>query len=141
MSRLKLTLACWDYDRTRPLFGRRVEPEGVELNCRALMPNETFFRMLRHREFDVSEMSLGSYTTLKARGECPFVAIPVFPSRFFRHACIYVNAETGSAQPEDLKGKHIGVPEYQLTAAVFVRELFQHDYGVRAEDGKWFWGG
>ena len=93
MAKLRLTLACWDYDRTRPLIDGTVQPEGIELNCFALAPNETFFRMLRYREFDVSELSLGSYSTLKARGECPFIAIPVFPSRFFRHSCIYVNSD------------------------------------------------
>ncbi len=139
--KLKLTLACLDYDRTRALFDGTVQPEGIELNCLALAPNETFFRMFRHREFDVSELSLSSYSTLKARGECPFIAIPVFPSRFFRHACIYINAAAGIAQPADLKGKRVGAPEYQLTAAVFVRGMLQHEYGVAAEDVQWFWGG
>ncbi len=141
MSKLKLTLACWDYDRTRALFDRRIEPEGIELNCLALMPNETFFRMLRYREFDVSELSLSSYATLQARGDCSFIAIPVFPSRFFRHSCIYLNADAGIVRPEDLKGKRVGVPEYQVTAAVFVRGMLQHDYGIAAEDMQWFWGG
>ncbi len=141
MKKLALTLACWEYDRTRALFDGRVHPEGIELNCLSLMPNETFYRMLRHQEFDVSELSLGAYSTLKARGDCPFIAIPVFPSRFFRHSCVYVNTEVGITAPEDLKGKRIGVPEYQVTAAIFVRGMLKHDYGVGAEDVSWFWGG
>ncbi len=141
MKKLALTLACWQYDRTRALFDGTVKAEGIELNCLSLMPNETFYRMLRHKEFDVSELSLGSYSTLKARGDCPFVAIPVFPSRFFRHSCIYLNSEAGIDSPDDLKGKRVGVPEYQLTAAIFVRGMLQHEYGVKAEDVNWFWGG
>jgi 4,5-dihydroxyphthalate decarboxylase len=141
VKKLALTLACWEYDRTRALFDGKVKAEGIELNCISLMPNETFYRMLRHKEFHASELSLGSYSTLKARGDCPFIAIPVFPSRFFRHSCIYINSEAGIHSPEDLKGKRVGVPEYQLTAAIFVRGMLQHEYGVKAEDVKWFWGG
>jgi 4,5-dihydroxyphthalate decarboxylase len=141
LSKLKLTLACWDYDRTRALFDGTVQPEGIELNCLALAPNETFFRMFRNREFDVSELSLASYSTLKARGDCPFIAIPVFTSRFFRHSCIYVNSDAGIKRPEDLKGKRVGVPEYQVTAAVFVKGMLKQEYGVTAEDVNWFWGG
>lgn len=141
MSKLKLTLACWDYDRTRALFRGTVEPEGIELNCLSLMPSETFHRMFRYREFDVSELSLASYTILKTRGDCPFIAIPVFLSRFFRHSCIYVNAAAGVQRPEDLKDKRVGVPEYQMTAAVFAKGMLKHEYGVSPEDVHWFCGG
>ena len=137
----KLTLACLDYDRTKPLFQGTVAPEGIELNCLALMPTETFVRMFRYREFDVSELSLASYSILTARGDCPFIAIPVFLSRFFRHSCIYINAQAGIGRPEDLKGKRVGVPEYQMTAAVFVKGMLQHEYGVAPEDIEWFCGG
>ena len=95
MSRLPLTLACWSYDRTRALFDGRVRPDGIDLTCLDLPVEETFFRMLRHREFDVAEMSLSSYVVSLFADDPPFVAIPVFPSRFFRHSCIYVNAAAG----------------------------------------------
>lgn len=141
MSKLKLTFACWDYDRTRALVDGTIEPEGIKLNCLRLAPNETFFRMFRHQDFDVSELSLSSYSTFTARGNCPFVAIPVFPSRSFRHSSIYVNTAAGIEQPGDLKGKRIGVPEYQVTAAVFARGMLHHDYGVAPQDVDWYWGG
>src|SRR5262249_32863526 len=96
MPPLKLTLACWEYDRTRALAGGRVRPDGIELNYLNLPVEETFFRMLRHEEFDAAEMSLSSYVLSLAGGERRrFVAIPVFPSRMFRHSCIYVHAGSG----------------------------------------------
>src|SRR5271154_6371802 len=101
MTKLNLTLACWDYDRTRALMDR-VQPEGIELNYLPMAVEETFFRMLRHREFDVAEMSLSSYTLSLFKEERHFVAIPVFPSRFFRHSCIYVNRDSGIREPRDL---------------------------------------
>src|SRR5262249_37926038 len=90
MPNLKLTLACWDYDRTRPLMDGRVKPEGIDLDIEILRPRQAFQRMLDKKEFDVSELSLASYTALKGRGECPFVAVPVALSKIFRHSCIYV---------------------------------------------------
>ena len=109
MSKLRLTLAIWEYDRTRALADGSVRPEGIDLECLNLHVEETFFRMARHREFEVSEMSLSSYTVMAARGNAPFVAIPVFPSRFFRHGCIFVSAKSGIREPRDLIGKRIGV--------------------------------
>ena len=97
--------------------------------------------MLVHREFDASEMSFGGYVAARSRGDSPFIAIPVFPSRFFRHSAIYVNAEAGIERPEDLKGKRVGVPEYQQTAAVWIRGILQDDHGVRPSDVRWFTGG
>ena len=90
MDKLHLTLACGDYDRTKALQDGTVEPEGIRLNYIPLQSEEIFWRMLNHREFDVSEMSLSNYVTMMSRGECPFVALPVFPSRFFRHSCIFI---------------------------------------------------
>jgi 4,5-dihydroxyphthalate decarboxylase len=130
VSKLRLTLACWEYDRTRALADGSVQPEGIDLNCLNLHVEETFFRMLRHREFDVAEMSLSSYAVAAAREDCPFVAIPVFPSRFFRHSCIFVSAASGIREPRELIGKRIGVPEYQMTAPVWIRGLLQDEYGV-----------
>jgi 4,5-dihydroxyphthalate decarboxylase len=130
MSMLKLTLACWNYDRTRALADGRVRPEGIELNYLVLPVEETFFRMARHREFDVAEMSLSSYVVSLFHPEPPFVAIPIFPSRAFRHSSIYVHAPSGIKDPKDLVGKRIGCPEYQLTACVWIRGTMADEYGV-----------
>jgi hypothetical protein len=105
MSNLKLTLACWDYDRTRPLMDGRVKPEGIDLDIEILRPRQAFQRMLDNKEFQVSELSLASYTALKGRGDCPFVALPVPLSKIFRHSCIYVRRDAGIRTPQDLKGK------------------------------------
>jgi 4,5-dihydroxyphthalate decarboxylase len=141
MKKLGLTLACWDYDRTRALMDGTVRPEGIDLNYLALPVEETFFRMLRNREFDCSEMSLSSYTASLGSDNPPFIAIPVFPSRFFRHSCIFVSAKGGIRRPEDLKGKRVGVPEYQMTAPVWIRGILADDYGVKVTDVEHFSGG
>jgi 4,5-dihydroxyphthalate decarboxylase len=141
MPNLKLTLACWDYDRTRPLLDGRVKPEGIDLDIKILRPRQTFQRMLDDREFHLSELSLASYTTLKARGDCPFVAVPVAVSKIFRHSCIYVRAGSGIKKPEDLKGKRVGTSQYSSTALCFMRGFLQHDYGLKSEDMHWFMGG
>ena len=141
MERLHLTLACGDYDRTKALQDGTVEPEGIRLNYIPLQSEEIFWRMLNHREFDVSEMSLSNYVTMMSRGECPFVALPVFPSRFFRHSCIFIHAGSGIQRPEDLRGKKIGAPEYSITAAVWIRGFLKDDHGVRAQEIEWFIGG
>jgi 4,5-dihydroxyphthalate decarboxylase len=134
MADLRLTLACWDYDRTRALADGSVKPEGIELTYLPLPVEETFFRMLRHREFDVAEMSLSSYCVQLSRPDPPFIAIPAFPSRFFRHSCIFVSARSGIREPADLKGRRVGCPEYQMTAPVWIRGILSDDYGVRVED-------
>jgi 4,5-dihydroxyphthalate decarboxylase len=141
MAKLRLTLACWDYDRTRPLMDRRVEPEGIHLDITVLRPRQAFQRMLDDKEFQVSELSLASYTALKARGDCPFVAIPVALSKIFRHSCIYVRTGAGIAKPEDLRGKRVGTSQYSSTGLVFMRGILQHDYGIKSEDMRWFMGG
>ncbi|MDB5947267.1 MAG: transporter substrate-binding protein, partial [Ramlibacter sp.] len=110
------SLGCWNYDRTRALMDGSVRPQGIDLNYLNMPVEETFFRMLRHQEFDVAEMSLSSYSVSLGKSPRPFIAIPVFPSRFFRHSCIYVNAKAGIKEPKDLIGKRIGNPEYQMTA-------------------------
>ena len=110
MGRLRLTLAAWDYDRVRPLMDGTIRPEGIDIEAVVSRPSETFFRMLRHQEFDVSELSFSNYTMLRAGGDRKFMAIPVFPSRLFRHSCIYVNKNAGIDEPSDLIGKKIGVP-------------------------------
>ena len=130
MSRLQLSLACWDYDRTRALADGSVCAEGIDLVYNSLYVEETFFRMLRNREFDIAEMSLSSYCVSLMRDPAPFVAIPVFPSRFFRHSCIFVSAASAVREPKDLAGRRIGVPEYQMTAPVWIRGILQDEYGV-----------
>jgi 4,5-dihydroxyphthalate decarboxylase len=134
-------MACWNYDRTRALLEGRVRPDGIDLNYLALPVEETFFRMLRHREFDVAEMSLSSYVVSLSRPEPPFVAIPVFPSRFFRHSCIFVNAASGIRAPEDLVGKKVGTPEYQMTAAVWIRGILSDEHGIPVNSVIYYTGG
>lgn len=141
MPDLKLTLACWDYDRTRPLMDGRVRPEGIDLDIKVLRPRQTFQRMLDDQEFHVSELSLASYVALRGRANCPFIAIPVALSKIFRHSCIYVRTDAGIASPADLKGKRVGTSQYSSTALVFMRGMLQHDYGVKPSDLHWFMGG
>jgi 4,5-dihydroxyphthalate decarboxylase len=141
MARLKLTLACWNYDRTRALIDGRIKPDGIELDIKVLRPRETFQRMLDDREFHISELSLASYAALKGRGDCPFVAVPVALSKIFRHSCIYVRTDAGIQVPADLKGKRVGTTQYSSTALVFIRGMLQHDYGIAPADLHWFMGG
>jgi 4,5-dihydroxyphthalate decarboxylase len=137
MPNLKLTLACGRYDRTQPLIDGRVVAEGVDLTFLPLRPGETFWRMLNHGEFDASEMSLSSYSILRSEGDNRFTAIPIFPSRVFRQSGVYLRADSKIAAPQDLKGKRVGVADYQMTAAVWVRGFLLDDYGVRPEDISW----
>jgi 4,5-dihydroxyphthalate decarboxylase len=141
MASLRLTLACWDYDRTRALIDGRVRPEGIDLVYLVQPVEETFFRMMRFAEFDCSEMSLSSYAASLGQENPPFIAIPVFPSRFFRHSCIFVSAKSGIRRPEELKGRRIGVPEYQMTAPVWIRGILSDDYGVKVTDAEHLSGG
>jgi 4,5-dihydroxyphthalate decarboxylase len=138
---LSLSFACWDYDRTKALREGRVRPEGIELNHLTLSVEETFYRQLRYREFDVSEMSLSSYLLTLNEPDPPFVALPVFPSRFFRHQSIYVNAGSGITKPEDLVGKRVGTPEYQMTAGVWQRGILAEDHGVPISSVTYWTGG
>src|SRR5262249_54122511 len=140
MATLRLTLACGDYDRTLALKTGVVQPAGVELDILNLTPEDTFYRMGRFREFDVSEFSLSTYTVLRGRGE-PLIAIPVFPSFMFRHGAIFVRDDAGIREPGDLRGKRIGVPKYHMTAAVWVRGILEDEYGVAPKDCLWFEGG
>jgi 4,5-dihydroxyphthalate decarboxylase len=141
MAKLRLTMACWNYDRTRALLEERVPIDGVELTYLNLPVEETFFRMLRHREFEVAELSLSSYTVSLFRENPPFIAIPIFPSRFFRHSCIYVNSGSGIREPKDLIGKRIGNPEYQMTAPVWIRGIMSDEYGVPVTSATYLSGG
>jgi 4,5-dihydroxyphthalate decarboxylase len=141
MAKLRLTLACGPYDRTQALADGTIVADGIELNYIALQPAEIFWRMLQYRDFDVAEMSLSNYTSLVSQGDAPFVAIPVFPSRVFRHSAIFVREGGPVSRPEDLKGGRIGVPEWTQTATVYARGLLHHEYGVALDGVQWFQGG
>ena len=141
MSLLRLVFAGGNYDRTRALAEGTIRPEGVDLVYLPLRPEEIFWRMFQYGDFDVSELSMANYITLVSRGESPFVAIPAFLSRAFRHGSIFVNTGAGIERPEDLRGKRMGVPEYHMTAALWIRGMLDHEYGVRAQDMEWFQGG
>ncbi|NJC84454.1 ABC transporter substrate-binding protein [Planosporangium mesophilum] len=138
--RIPITLACERYDRTEALRDGRVRPAGVDLTYLPQQVEETFFRMARFREFDAAEMSLSSYVITLTR-DAPFIAIPVFPSRLFRHSGIYVSAASGIREPADLIGKHVGVAEYQLTANVWIRGILADEYGVPVESVTYRTGG
>lgn len=141
MTRLDVVFACKDYDRLAPLRDGRVVPEGIDINFIALPVEETFYRQARYSEFDVSEMSLSTYVLSLAASDPQFVALPVFPSRYFRHQSIFVNRDSGIRRPEDLAGRTVGVPEYQITATVWQRGTLSDDYGVRPSDIVWRHGG
>jgi 4,5-dihydroxyphthalate decarboxylase len=141
VSKLRLSLACWNYDRTRGLLEGRIPVDGIDLTYLNLPVEETFFRMLRHHEFDVAEMSLSSYVMSCFAETPPFIAIPVFPSRFFRHSCIYVNRNSGIREPKDLIGKRVGTPEFQMTAGVWIRGTLSDEYQVPVTSVSYFNGG
>jgi 4,5-dihydroxyphthalate decarboxylase len=140
-NRLRLSLACWDYDRTAGLRNGTVAPAGIDLTCVTLPAEQTFFRMLRHEEFDVAEMSLSSYVLTLARSDPPFVAIPVFPSRMFRHGSIYIPGDSDLTAPSGLAGCTAGIPEYQMTAAVWIRGILAEHYGVPVDSVHYRTGG
>ncbi len=138
---LRMTIATGRYDRTAALHDGRVRPEGIDATWLALNVEQTFWRMFRHQEFDASELSLSGTLVRLGRGVTDFVPIPVFLSRTFRHECIYVNTRAGLKGPEDLAGRRVGLPEFQLTACVWARGLLEDEYGVRQEDITWIQGG
>ncbi len=145
MAKLTVSLAGVDYDRTRALFDGTVRIEGCEVIACAMSPEEAFHRAFRYQEFDITELSLSNYMSQIARGTgpgaSPYVAIPAFPSRLFRHSSIYIRTDSGIEKPQDLRGKTLGVPDYPMTAAVWIRGILQDEYGVRAADVKWRTGG
>ena len=141
MAKLTVSVAGVDYDRTRALFDGTVPIAGCETICCAMSPEEAFHRAFRYQEFDITELSLSNTMASVAKGTNAYVAIPVFPSRLFRHSSIYVRSDRGIEHPEDLRGKVIGVPDYSMTAAVWIRGILEDEYGVRAADVKWRSGG
>src|SRR6202007_103067 len=140
MAKLNLSVAVGDYDRTRALIDGSVQIDGVDPGYMTLVPEEIFFRAFRAAEFDICELSLSSYTVKTAQNDCPYIAVPAFVSRAFRHTSIYVRTDR-IKKPQDLKGRKVGVPEYQLTANVWARAFLEDDYGVKPKDMHWIRGG
>ncbi len=138
---LPLTIALGGYDRTRPLIDGRVTVEGCAATIFELEPEEMFLRALHFAEFDVAELSLSNFLTMTAAGTCPYIGLPVFPARRFRHSGIFINRRSGIARPEDLKGKCVGTPEYPVTAVTWVRGILADDHKVAPSDMRWRWGG
>lgn len=141
MTRLPITLAAANYDRTRALIDGTVRPEGIDLNYIPLAVEETFWRMVRYLEFDASEISGTAYLVERSKPSPRFIAVPVFLSRTFRQNAIYVRTDGGIERPEDLAGRRVGVPEYGVTALTWVRAFLQHDYGLHPSQIRWFVGG
>lgn len=142
MANLSVTIACGPYDRMEGIRNGTVQVEGIDVTYLAIQsPPEIFARMMKAHEFDVCEMSLSTYLSNRSRDKFPFVALPVFPSRVFRHGNIFVNRNAGIAQPRDLKGKRIGTFGYRQTASVWIRGILQDEYGVDAKSIVWVEGG
>ncbi len=138
MAKLPLSLACGGYDKTQALIDGRVAVEGVDLNYLKIEPpGEIFWRQVRHDEFDASELTLSAYIIGLSRGDDRFVGIPVFPLRLFRHSFIWVRNDSGINEPKDLKGRQIAIPEYHMTAMLYIRGMLQHDHGVSPSDIHW----
>jgi len=142
MRQLHITMAGGYYDRTRAIIDGSVQPEGLTLTYIELPIEEVFWRVLRYGEFEVAECSLAYHLICRAHGiGHDYLAIPLFPSRCFRHGFVFINRNSGIRRPEDLKGKIVGVPEYAMTAALWLRGMFEHDYGVAPGAMRWRVGG
>ncbi|MFG1706973.1 ABC transporter substrate-binding protein [Nonomuraea sp. M3C6] len=140
-SNVRLTLAINDSDQVRDLVTGRVPVNGIDLTCLLLEVEEIFFRFTKFREWDISEMSLGKYSALRARGDDSLVGLPVFPSRSFRHSGIFVRADGPVDKPAELAGGRIGIPEWTVTATIYQRALLRHEYGVDLTGITWVQGG
>jgi 4,5-dihydroxyphthalate decarboxylase len=141
MAKLQLTFACGLYDRMQPLYTGEVQPDGIDLNFIAIdQPRPIFDRMSAGQEFDVAEYSSSEFVQRFANKQCPFVAIPVFPSRAFRHGFIAVHKKAGIKNPKDLEGKRVGVPLFTMTAAIYINGILQNEYGVDLRKIQWVQG-
>src|SRR3984893_13741983 len=140
MANLRLSVAVGDYDRNRPLINGAVRIDGVDPVFMTLSPEEIFFRAFRSQDFDICELSLSSFTLRTAMGDCPYVGVPAFVSRMFRHTSIWVRTDR-IKEPKDLKGKRVGLPEWQLPANVWPRPILEDDFGVKCSDIHWIRGG
>lgn len=137
MSRLPITIASWDYDRVRPLMDGRVPVEGCDVNYITMPVEELFERAFFHGEFEVAEIGFSPFLIALSRGPTPYVAVPVFLSRMFRHSAVYIRSDRGISGPADLRGKTIGVPEYQMSAVMWFRGYLQDEFGIAAKDINW----
>jgi 4,5-dihydroxyphthalate decarboxylase len=136
-ARLHLTLATTDYDHVRDLMNGVVAAEGIVLTGFVLPVEEIFFRFIKNREWDVSEMSFGKFIGYASQPHSPFIGIPVFPSRVFRHSAFYVRADRGITSPKDLEGKTVGIPEWAQTAGIYARGYLTETAGVDLTKIKW----
>ena len=141
MANVPVTIACGNYDRTRAIRDGTVKVEGCDVTYLPLYPEEIFHRAFKFQEFDISELSFSSYIRTVAAGTSAYIGIPAFVSRIFRHSGIYIRNGAGIEKPQDLRGKRIGVPEYQITAVVWMRGPMQHEYGVKPSEIHWRSGG
>jgi len=137
MRKLPLTVAFSDYDHVRDLASGRIEPEGIELTWLTLSIEEIFYRFTVYRDWDVSEMSMGKYVAMLASGDTSLTAIPVFPSRIFRHSSLFIRRDGTVRAPADLKGKRVGLPEWAQTAAIYSRGFLIHQFGLKLQDIEW----
>jgi 4,5-dihydroxyphthalate decarboxylase len=141
VSRLRLTFAACRYDRLEAIREGIVRVEGVDLTCLTLKSGrDVFDRMVGGQEFDIAELSASEFISLSGKGDCPFVALPVFPSRVFRHGYIFVNPRSGIRDPKDLAGRRIGLPIYTQTAAIWARGHLAHQFGVDLSGVRWLQG-
>lgn len=138
---LPLSVAVGSYDRTSALLDGRIQVEGCDLHTVVIDPAEAFHRAVRFAEFDVTELSLSTHTFVTGRGDSAYVGIPAFLLRTFRHSAIFIRTDRGIEKPEDLRGKTLGIGEFQQTAQVWARGMLQHEYGVAMRDITWRTGG
>ncbi len=142
MANLSLTIACGPYDRMEGIRSGTVQIEGIDATYVAIeSPVEIFSRMIKQNAFDVSEMSLTTFLAARSRSEFPFVGIPVFPSRVFRHGFVFVNTHSGIKEPRDLEGRRIGVQGYGQAASVWIRGILKDEYNVDLSGVHWVDGG
>ena len=141
MAKLSLTLASSPYEHVRDFTEGAVEAEGIEINYLNTQIEEMFYRFINFREFDVSEISSGKYTSLISQGDNRFVGIPVFPSRVFRQSSLYIRADSKIGKPEQLAGKRIGIPEWGQSASVYTRGWLVHQVGIPLKDIHWIQAG
>jgi 4,5-dihydroxyphthalate decarboxylase len=142
MANVPLVFAgCDTWDRSHPLIDGIVHPEGIDLTYVVVEPGDLFRRMFQYAEFESAEMSTSTLMAMVSRGDDRLVGVPVFPSRSFRHGYVFIGDKSGIERPQDLAGKRVGVPEYQMTAAVWIRAFLHHDFGVKPAEVEWFEGG
>jgi 4,5-dihydroxyphthalate decarboxylase len=141
MSALKLTFGCGPSDKVSAIFDGRVRIEGCELSCFPIGPEEAFHRAFANQDFDITELSASSSILATSRGQNKYYALPIFISRVFRHSAFYIRTDRGIGAPQDLRGKLIGVPEYQMTAALWARGILSDEYGVKSHEIRWRNGG